>query len=131
MDAPRTTKDRARALRRTLSLPEILLWRSLKGGILRGLKFRKQHPIGPYILDFYCDAAHLAVEIDGQSHITADRLAHDARRDRWLAKRGVRTLRLPARLVLDDVRNATRTIEALLDGELPDAPPPGELSRSD
>jgi len=73
----------------------------------------------------------LAVEIDGQSQITADRLAHDARRDRWLAQSGVRTLRLPARLVLDDVGNATSTIEAFLDGELLDAPPQGELSQSD
>jgi very-short-patch-repair endonuclease len=47
---------------------------------LAGLRFRRQHPIGPYILDFYCDEFRLAVEIDGQSHDHPDRIAHDQRR---------------------------------------------------
>ena len=52
-----------------MSLPEVLLWKAIKGGARsNGLHFRKQHPIGPYVLDFYCDAAKLAVEVDGANH---------------------------------------------------------------
>ena len=57
MDGSRVTKDRAKALRRAMSLPEILLWKAIKGGAVDCLHFRKQHPVGPYILDFYRDTA--------------------------------------------------------------------------
>jgi len=67
-------------------------------------------PIGPYILDFYCDAAKLAVEVDGATHGTEDRPERDDRRDAWLAAQGIATLRLPASLVLRDVDAAVRTI---------------------
>jgi very-short-patch-repair endonuclease len=110
MDAPDETRDFAKTLRRKLSLPEGLLWRAVKGRKLNGLHFRKQHPIGPYVLDFYCDSAKLAVEVDGQGHSFGDRPQRDARRDAWLAEKGIRTLRLSAELVLNDVDDATRTI---------------------
>jgi len=110
MDGSRITKDRAKALRRSMSLPEVLLWKALKGGAVDRLHFRKPHPIGPYILDFYCDAAKLAVEVDGATHGTEDRPERDDRRDAWLAAQGIATLRLPASLVLRDVDAAVRTI---------------------
>jgi len=93
---------RARALRRELSLPEILLWQQLrrKG---TGHKWRKQHPAGPYDLDFYCDAAKLCVEVDGEAHDRGDRPARDARRDAWLAAHGITTLRIPAAEVLNNL----------------------------
>jgi very-short-patch-repair endonuclease len=116
MDAPRTTKDFAKGLRRRMSLPEVLLWKAIKGRKLNGLQFRKQHPIGPYVLDFYCDAWKLAIEVDGGSHSFGDRPVRDERRDAWLLERGVRTLRLSASLILEDVDDATRTIVGHLDG---------------
>lgn len=100
MEAQDEIRDAARQLRRRMSLPEVLLWKELKGGKI-GLHFRKQHPIGPYVLDFYCAEANLAVEVDGQSHGTGDHPLRDARRDIWLAEKGVRTLRLTARDVLN------------------------------
>src|SRR5436309_2752592 len=100
MDAPKITVVRARALRRRLTPPEARLWIALRKKKL-GLHFRRQHPIGPYIIDFYCDAAKLAVEIDGESHL--GQVDHDDRRDRWLLEHGVRTLRIPASEVRDDV----------------------------
>jgi very-short-patch-repair endonuclease len=115
MDGPRLTKDRAKALRRTMSLPEVLPWKALKGGAIDRLRFRKQHPLGPYILDFYCDAAKLAVEVDGASHGTGDRPVRDERRDAWLAAQGIATLRLPASLILRDVDAAVRTIAGYLE----------------
>jgi very-short-patch-repair endonuclease len=112
MDAPKLTRDRARRLRGEMDLPEILLWRRLRARQLNGLHFRRQHPVGPYILDFYCDKAKLAVEIDGYSHNVADRPAHDTRRDAWLAKRGVTTLRIAARDVLRAKEDVLATIMA-------------------
>ncbi|RAK51478.1 endonuclease domain-containing protein [Phenylobacterium deserti] len=99
MDAPRPTKDFARTLRRRMSLPEVLLWRTLKGRQLHGLHFRRQHPIGPYVLDFYCDQLQLAVEIDGDTHLA--RTDADAARDAWLTAQGIQTVRISARDVLD------------------------------
>src|SRR6201996_6034196 len=114
MDGSRVTKDRAKALRRTMSLPEVLLWKALKGRAVDRLHFRKQHPIGPYVLDFYCDAAKLAVEVDGAGHGFGDRPERDERRDAWLAAQGIDTLRLPASLILRDVDAAVRTIRGYL-----------------
>jgi very-short-patch-repair endonuclease len=91
--------------------PEARLWVAL-GRKTQGLRFRRQHPIGPYILDFYCDAAKLAVEVDGQSHWLGNAQRRDAERDAWLELRGVRTLRLSASLVLGDLDAALRMIEA-------------------
>ena len=51
-----------------MSLPEVLLWKAIKDGAIDRLRFRKQHPIGPYVLDFYCHELKLAVELDGEPH---------------------------------------------------------------
>lgn len=102
VETPRVTRDRARRLRRELTLPEVALWAELRGKRLGGLRFRRQHPIGPYILDFYCDERRLAVEVDGQMHDQPDALRHDARRDEWLAAKGIRVHRVGARDVLTD-----------------------------
>ncbi|CAL1689947.1 putative protein [Brevundimonas subvibrioides] len=95
--------QRARAFRRRLTPPEARLWVRLKGDRLGGLGFRKQHPIGPYILDFYCAAAKLAVEVDGASHGTDERAAHDKRRTAWLGGKGIRVVRIAARAVKDEL----------------------------
>jgi very-short-patch-repair endonuclease len=92
----------ARKLRRTMTLPEVLLWEQLRGDRLNGLRFRRQHPIGPYILDFYCSSARLAVEIDGTGHEHPEQDDHDKRRDSWLTRNGVRVLRIAARDILND-----------------------------
>lgn len=104
MRAAQRTFKRARELRGGMTLPEIVLWQALRKGRLAGLRFRRQHPIGPYILDFYCPGARLAVEIDGLAHDDAARVSHDERRDTWLAQRGVRVLRIHAADVLRDER---------------------------
>jgi len=93
------TVERARELRRRLTPPEARLWTRLRGRQLRGLKFRRQHPIGPFILDFYCAEARLAVEVDGRGHDHPDRLDHDRRRTAWLRAHGVRVIRLAAEAV--------------------------------
>jgi very-short-patch-repair endonuclease len=110
VDAPRPTKDFAKTLRRRMTLPEVLIWKALKGRKQEGLHFRRQHPIGPYVLDFYCDSARLAVEIDGDGHSFGDQPLKDVRRDRYLSGLGIRTLRLRAAYVLETVDDAVRTI---------------------
>jgi CreA protein len=106
MRAPVRTTRRARELRRAMTLPEVVLWQALRKGQLARLRFRRQHPIGPYILDFYCAAACLAVEVDGLAHDAAVQIQHDERRRDWLAERGVRVLRVAASDVLRDERLA-------------------------
>ncbi|ACG77446.1 conserved hypothetical protein [Phenylobacterium zucineum HLK1] len=112
MYAPKATVGRARALRRRMTPPEVRLWRVLRGKALDGLRFRRQHPIGSYVLDFYCEAAALCVEVDGQRHWLGRAQERDAERDAWLAARGIRTLRLSASLVLEDMDAALRAIAA-------------------
>ncbi|MFZ4608137.1 MAG: endonuclease domain-containing protein [Caulobacter sp.] len=119
MEAPRRTIKRARALRGRMTLPEVLLWQVLRGSRLERLRFRRQHPVGPFILDFYCAAARLAVEVDGEAHHRPGRPQHDASRDAWLEQAGIRTLRLSARLVLKDMDAAVQMILREVGGRLP------------
>ena len=112
-NAPRSP-TRARAHRQTMTPSEAALWRVLRANRFKGLRFRRQHPFGPYILDFYCDRAKLAVEVDGGVHQHDDQMVRDATRDAWVAKRGVRTLRLPAGLVLESIDAALGLISAEL-----------------
>ena len=84
-----------------MSPPEVVLWQHLRGSQLAGLRFRRQHPIGAYILDFYCAELQLAVEVDGQSHDFLSRALADERRDAWLQLQGVHVVRLLASDVLD------------------------------
>ena len=88
---------KARRLRRELSLPEKLLWVRL-----RGSDVRRQHPIGPYVLDFYCPTASLAIEVDGFAHDTGDRPQRDEVRTAWLNSKGIEVLRISAKDVLAD-----------------------------
>ncbi len=101
MRGPIITFKRARRLRREMSLPEVILWRLLRGKQLAGLRFRRQHPIGPYILDFYCADASLCVEVDGYSHDNSAAAAHDEARTDWLEQQGIRVHRVLASDVLD------------------------------
>ena len=96
-------------LRSEPSPPEGLLWSRLRRRRLGGLRFRRQHPLGPYVADFYCHESALAVEIDGVYH-AGDRKARDAARDAWMQERGLRVLRVPAAAVMGDLDAVLRTI---------------------
>ena len=122
MREPKAFVARARELRKDMSLPEKLLWLALRGSQLDGLRFRRQHPMGPYVFDFFCASARLAVEVDSNDHWVGDRPERDAIRDAWMAERGVRTLRIPARWVLDDVDSAVAAIRSDLAEHSPHRP---------
>jgi very-short-patch-repair endonuclease len=102
-------KVNARALRRRLTPPERLLWSRLKNGQLNGLRFRKQHPVGPFIADFYCHQLRLVVEIDGPTH-RDDQLAYDERRNRWMNDRGLRVIRITGTEVFRNLDGLLSTI---------------------
>lgn len=110
MEALRLTVERARRLGKTMSPPEATLWLRLRNQGLDGLKFRRQHPFGPYILDFYCASIRLAVEVDGAAHQGETQASHDERRDRWLASQGIRTVRVSATWVRQDMDGLLRHI---------------------
>jgi very-short-patch-repair endonuclease len=93
----------ARQQRRAMSPPELALWSVLRTRP-RGIKFRRQHPIGEELaLDFYCGDARLAIEVDGEAHNRGDRPARDVARDAFLARYGIETLRLPATEVMREL----------------------------
>jgi very-short-patch-repair endonuclease len=121
MRAPTHTVAMARRFRRALSPPEARLWSRLRIRATELPAFRRQHPIGPYVLDFYCAKARLAVEIDGMAHDLGVRPQRDSRRDAWLAARGVRVMRIAAADVMrnvDDVADAVaRTAVAMIEHE--------------
>jgi len=111
LQGPAPTIERARKFRTSLSLPEALLWRVLRQRP-SGLKFRRQHPAGPYVADFFCHEARLVVEVDGESHERGNRPARDLERDAWFAERRFEVMRIPAREVVSDVNAVAEGIVA-------------------
>lgn len=92
-------KEFRKSLRKNLTPAEALLWKALKGKQLEGRKFRRQHSIGNYIVDFYCPAEKLAIELDGQPHFTLEGEETDRRKTRFLNSVGIRVLHFENKLV--------------------------------
>lgn len=119
----------ARRFRRAMSPPEVLLWRRFRSADVR---IRRQHPIGEFILDFYCPAAKLAIEVDGQSHDLGDRPERDTVRTAWLNSKGISVLRIAAQDVLSDPDTTANALlqlccpkaEPLHHSASPSGPPP-------
>jgi len=85
--------ERARQLRKDETWAEKTMWRWLRARKFSGYKFRRQHPIGNYYLDFFCEEAELNVELDGGQHGFPDQRKHDLEREKFLQSRGIKTLR--------------------------------------
>lgn len=101
----------AKRLRRDLSLPEVKLWQILRNKP-NGLKFRRQHPIGNFVLDFYCAQAKCGFEIDGKAHDMGDRPERDIARDAWISAQGIEVVRFPATDVLRSAEDVADSIVA-------------------
>jgi len=95
--------ERRRELRHRLTPAEATLWRAIKNSQLDGRKFRRQHSVGPYIIDFYCVEESLAVELDGQVHREDFTLMKDANRSAYLKKNGIRIVRFENFLVFQEM----------------------------
>ena len=106
-----------------MTLPEVYLWQRLRTPADGCPRFRRQHPFGPYVLDFFCPAAKLVVEVDGIAHAMGDQPQRDERRDSWLQAQGLTVVRINAGDVLanpDGVADGlVRQAKALAD-----SPPP-------
>ena len=115
-DVPREVRRRmievARDLRVRSTLGEQELWSALRRKQLSGRKFRRQQPVGPFVLDFYCPEERLAVEVDGSIHDDAEQARLDAERQSLIESLGVRFVRLSNAVVLNDLPSALRTIAA-------------------
>jgi adenine-specific DNA-methyltransferase len=108
--SPITHRERRRALRREMTDPEKRLWRALRARQL-GVKFRRQHPIGPYIADFYSREAHLVVEIDGATHSEPDAIEYDRQRNAYMRALGLDILRFTAEEVLHNLEGVCLAIQ--------------------
>jgi very-short-patch-repair endonuclease len=85
--------ERARQLRKQETWAEKLMWRWLRDRQFNGYKFRRQHPHGTYILDFFCEEARLNIELDGSQHGFPDQQKHDMEREKFLESQSIKTLR--------------------------------------
>lgn len=88
-----TTFIRVRILRRAQTPAESILWKALRNRKLEGYKFRRQHPIGPFIADFYCDAEALVVEVDGDVHDVPEVRERDKARSMFIESTGIKIIR--------------------------------------
>ena len=89
--ANKEIQARAKELRFNQTAAERLLWNHLRNRQVNNLKFRRQHPFGPFIVDFYCAEAKLILEIDGDTHL--DQVEYDQKRTSWLEEQGSRVIR--------------------------------------
>ena len=105
-------------------MPEVLLWQRLRGSQL-GVKFRRQHPIGSYIADFYSGSLRLVIEVDGEAHNMGDRPARDASRDLFLNENGYKVLRFAAFDILKNMDAVVAAIVAIVDSPLHHLPAAG------
>lgn len=107
-------QDAALRMRWSPTPAEAALWSALKGRQLNGWKFRRQHPVGPFVIDFYCPAARLAVELDGSIHLTPEQQIRDVARTEQLASYGIRVVRFSNTAVMNDLPDVLTTLAEML-----------------
>lgn len=104
----------AKDLRANLTEAEEQLWKSLSGNKLEGYKFRRQHPLGLYIVDFYCHALKLAIEIDGEYHFTEEQKRMDYNRTKEIEFQGVKVIRFTNQEVVNDIAQVIEKIKTFI-----------------
>ena len=113
------SREQAKALRKDMTDAERRLWYLLRAHRFQGFKFKRQVPIGPFVIDFACMGQKLLIEVDGGQHADNDA---DARRTKWLEGRGFRVLRFWNNEVL---KNTDAVLEVILSAAAADSPSPG------
>jgi very-short-patch-repair endonuclease len=126
-------KTRRRQLRNAPTTAEKRLWQGLRASQVSGRKFRRQHSIGPYVLDFYCPDCRLAVELDGQAHFNSMASEYDLRREKFLKSLSIRVLRFENRAVFENPEGVLHQIRESLadrdDAAVATATPPSSWRR--
>lgn len=107
---PSEVLARCRNLRRGSTDAETFLWVFLRNKRLKGAKFRRQHPVGPYVLDFYCHEVKLAIEVDGSGHLEDDQIKADEKRTEFLNQNGIRVIRFYNHQVLNEIEGVLSVI---------------------
>jgi very-short-patch-repair endonuclease len=102
--------DFAKSQRRMASDYVLIVWQWLRDRRVLGQKFRREHPVPPYTVDFFCVELGLVIEIDGQPHLTPEGIAHDRVRDRFLKSLGYEILRIPGYEILRDSQSVRNRI---------------------
>jgi very-short-patch-repair endonuclease len=121
-------RERARSLRADSTNAERRVWAALRAHRMCGASFRRQTPIGPYIVDFVCHAANLIIEIDGGQHFEPEQMQRDARRDAFLASKGYRVLRFNNYDVMTNRQGVLEVIAAAI-SDAPSPPLPRKRGR--
>lgn len=113
IDSPQSTQTiKRKELRNHSTAAEAGLWKILKCSQIGGYKFRRQHGVGPYIIDFFCPLLHLGIELDGSVHDTPMADKHDEIRDKYLAQKGITIIRFRNEVVW---RNPNAIIETIIE----------------
>jgi very-short-patch-repair endonuclease len=105
-------KNLAREKRNTMTKGEIILWKHVLRANHLGVGFKRQRPMGNFILDFYAPEINLAIEVDGYSHRFDQVHIKDQQKDRWLLENGIQVLHIPDVLIFDDLENVERMLRA-------------------
>ena len=116
MPNPGLKTAQAKALRRRMTPAEWRLWSRIRANRFHGLKFQRQEPVGPYIVDFYCSTARLVIELDGDAHYFTSR--NDAIRQRFLEKEGMRVIRFPNFEVMNNLSTVLAMIYSACEGHI-------------
>jgi len=112
--APQEIFLKAKDLRRKMTKAELILWDELKGNKLNGQKFRRQHPIGIYIVDFYNHKNKLVIEIDGEYHNTEEQKIKDIEREQFLLFNGLKIIRFKNETIISNLSEALEIINSEL-----------------
>ena len=106
----KSQKELRQTLRNNLTPAEATLWKALKGRQINGLKFRRQHSLGPYVMDFYCPSIRLCIELDGEVHNTYGAYLRDSERTRFLNENGITVMRFENNVVYKNINAIIQTI---------------------
>lgn len=106
-------KDLRKKLRNSLGLPEIILWRELKG-LKLGKKFRRQYGVGSYVLDFYCPELRIGIELDGNTHDNQKAYVYDQQRTEFIKSQNIKIIRFQNKDVLNNLDSVIEEIKKYL-----------------
>ena len=104
-------KNTRKKLRNNMTLAEVKLWNILKGREFTNYKFRRQHGIGPFIVDFYCPKLKLVIELDGSQHLEAKNIIYDRKRTKYFNSLNIKVIRFSNNEVLGNIAGVCMKIE--------------------
>ena len=112
-------KKNRKKLRTHGTSAEAVLWNSLKNRNINGLKFRRQHSLGKYIMDFYCPSLKLCIELDGEDHYWQEGMERDKKKTNFLNSKNIHVIRFENKLVFEDLDFVIKTILSFWDSTTP------------